>query len=69
VAIVDIGLPGLTGFEVAKRSRAGGHTGQMIAVSGYGQGSDVEQALKAGFDAHLVKPVDADALRKLLVRG
>lgn len=69
VAIVDIGLPGLTGFEVARRSRAGGHAGQMIAVSGYGQHSDVEQALKAGFDAHLVKPVDAEALRKLLVQG
>ncbi|MBA3589654.1 ATP-binding protein [Methylibium sp.] len=69
VAIVDIGLPRLTGFEVALRSRRGGYAGQMIAVSGYGQGSDVEQALKAGFDAHLVKPVDAEALRRLLVQG
>jgi PAS domain S-box-containing protein len=66
-AIVDIGLPGLTGFEVARRSRAGGYTGRMIAISGYGQDSDVRQALKAGFDAHMVKPVDAAKLRELLL--
>ncbi|NML13546.1 hybrid sensor histidine kinase/response regulator [Azohydromonas caseinilytica] len=66
VAVIDIGLPGLTGYEVAKRSRAGGHAGRLIALSGYGQGRDVQQALRAGFDAHLVKPVDPEALRKLL---
>jgi PAS domain S-box-containing protein len=66
VAVVDIGLPGLTGFEVAKRSRAAGYAGRMIALSGYGQGRDVEQALTSGFDAHLVKPVDPDQLRRML---
>ncbi len=66
IAVVDIGLPGLTGFEVAKRSRAAGYAGRMIALSGYGQGRDVEQALTSGFDAHLVKPVDPDQLRRML---
>jgi CheY-like chemotaxis protein/two-component sensor histidine kinase len=66
VAVIDIGLPGLTGYEVAKRSRAAGHAGKLIALSGYGQGRDVQQALRAGFDAHLVKPVDPEALRRLL---
>jgi PAS domain S-box-containing protein len=66
VAVIDIGLPGLTGYEVAKRSRAAGYAGRLIALSGYGQGRDVQQALRAGFDAHLVKPVDPEALRRLL---
>jgi PAS domain S-box-containing protein len=65
-AVVDIGLPGITGYEVAKRARAGGYAGRMIAVSGYGQGRDVEQAMRSGFDAHLVKPVDATQLSRLL---
>jgi PAS domain S-box-containing protein len=68
VAVIDIGLPGLTGYEVAKRSRAAGHAGKLIALSGYGQGRDVQQALRAGFDAHLVKPVDPEMLRKLLAQ-
>jgi PAS domain S-box-containing protein len=65
-AVVDIGLPGITGYEVAKRARAGGYSGRMIAVSGYGQGRDIEQAMKSGFDAHLVKPVDASQLSRIL---
>ena len=65
-AIIDIGLPGLTGYEVAKRSRAAGHAGRMIAVSGYGQPQDVKRSLHAGFDAHLVKPVAAKDLQALL---
>lgn len=66
VAIVDIGLPGLTGYEVAKRSRAAGHAGRMIAISGYGQPQDVRRSLQAGFDAHLVKPVAAEDLQRLM---
>jgi nitrogen-specific signal transduction histidine kinase/CheY-like chemotaxis protein len=69
IAIVDIGLPGLTGLEVALRSRAAGFPGRMIAISGYGQESDVRQALKSGFDAHLVKPIDAAALRRLIAEN
>jgi len=67
LALVDIGLPGLSGFEVAKRSRASGYAGRMIALSGYGQDSDVTQGLAAGFDAYVLKPIDAQKLRRLLV--
>jgi signal transduction histidine kinase len=66
VAIVDIGLPGLTGFAVAKRSRAGGFAGKMIALSGYGHVPDLEQALAAGFDAYLLKPIDLEKLQGIL---
>ena len=69
IAIVDIGLPGLTGLEVALRSRAAGYPGRMFAISGYGQESDVRQALKCGFDAHLVKPIDAAELRRLIAEN
>lgn len=66
VAIVDIGLPGLTGFDVAKRSRAAGFAGRMIALSGYGSASDVEQALASGFDDYLLKPVNVQKLHDIL---
>ena len=66
VAIVDIGLPGLSGFEVARRSRAAGYGGRMIALSGYGHEQDRGQALACGFDAYVVKPVEPDQLRRLL---
>ncbi len=69
VAIVDVGLPGLTGFAVAKRSRAGGFAGRMIALSGYGHVLDLEQALAAGFDDYLLKPVDFDKLQEVLAAG
>ena len=68
IAVVDIGLPGLTGFEVAKRSRAGGYAGYMVALSGYGQERDVRQALTAGFDLHFLKPVDANELRRVIAQ-
>ncbi len=66
VAIVDIGLPGLTGYEVAKRARAAGFAGRLVALSGYGQERDIQQAMAAGFDAHFVKPVKTDQLRAML---
>lgn len=69
VAVVDIGLPGLTGYELALKARGAGYAGRMIALSGYGQGSVVRQALQAGFDAHLVKPVDVNELRLRLEDG
>lgn len=65
VAVVDIGLPKLTGFEVARRSRAAGYAGRLIALSGYGMATSTRQALQSGFDAHLTKPVDFDRLREL----
>ena len=66
VSIVDIGLPGLTGFELARHARAAGYAGRMIAMSGYGAERDAREALVAGFDAYLVKPVDRDQLRASL---
>ena len=66
VAIVDIGLPGLTGYAVAKRSRSGGFAGRMIALSGYGNAADIEQALASGFDDYLLKPVDLQKLQDIL---
>jgi len=65
-AVVDIGLPLLDGYGVAKRARAAGYPGRLIALSGYGQGGDVRRALAAGFDAHLVKPVVPRQLQALL---
>jgi signal transduction histidine kinase/CheY-like chemotaxis protein len=64
VAIVDIGLPGMSGYEVAARLRASAGTAQMrlIALTGYGQLVDQRQALDAGFDFHLLKPVNVAAL-------
>jgi len=62
VAIVDIGLPGLTGFEVAKRSRSGGYPGKMIALSGYGHEDDKQRTQAAGFDTHFLKPVNSNDL-------
>jgi signal transduction histidine kinase len=68
IVLLDIGLPQMNGYEVARRLRASkldGHT-TLIALTGYGQVEDREKALAAGFDAHLVKPVDFAALAKLL---
>ena len=69
VAIVDIGLPGMNGYEVVRRLRAvpGGPDTVMIALTGYGQEADRQRALQAGFDIHLVKPVDAERLAQALV--
>ena len=68
VALVDIGLPKLDGYEVARRIRArlDGNRPYLIAMSGYGQPSDKQRAQDAGFDTHLVKPVDPEDLVALL---
>ena len=66
VSIIDIGLPGLTGFALARHARAAGYAGRMIAISGYGHERDVKSALVAGFDAYLIKPVDRKQLRASL---
>ena len=68
VALVDIGLPGFDGYEVARRIRAAhGHAPiVLIAVTGYGQPEDRRRAAAAGFDLHVVKPVDIDRLEQLL---
>ncbi|HVL74809.1 MAG TPA: ATP-binding protein [Noviherbaspirillum sp.] len=68
VCLLDIGLPGMDGHALARRLRTlpGMADGLLIAVSGYGQPQDREAALAAGFDRHLVKPVDVPALARLL---
>jgi signal transduction histidine kinase/ActR/RegA family two-component response regulator len=68
VAFIDIGLPGMTGFELAQRLRADHRTkgALLVAVTGYGRESDKEQALQSGFDRHLTKPVDHEVVLALL---
>jgi signal transduction histidine kinase len=68
VVLLDIGMPGMLGYEVAKRLRGvvESSSALLIAVTGYGRESDVAKARDAGFDHHLVKPVDLDKLRSLL---
>jgi signal transduction histidine kinase/ActR/RegA family two-component response regulator len=68
VAVIDIGLPGIDGYEVARRLRRLAEGGDMflIALTGYGQPEDRRRSEEAGFDAHLVKPVDPDALERAL---
>jgi CheY-like chemotaxis protein len=67
VVLLDIGLPGMNGYEVAQRMRQepGLQKPVLIAVTGYGQESDRQRSREAGFDHHLVKPPDIDALRQL----
>ncbi|MFZ5521705.1 MAG: ATP-binding protein [Pseudomonadota bacterium] len=68
VFILDIGMPHLDGYELAQRLRArpGGMQAVIIALTGYGQAEDVARARNAGFDHHLVKPLDASRLSTLL---
>jgi len=66
VALLDIGLPGLDGFEVARRIRASGNNIELIAITGYGREEDRERARLAGFTAHLVKPVEYSTLQRTL---
>ena len=67
-ALVDISLPKLSGYEVARRIRQlpGGDDHLLIAVTGYGQPEDRQRALDAGFNAHLVKPIELTELADLL---
>ncbi|MRG91405.1 ATP-binding protein [Polyangium spumosum] len=68
VAIVDLGLPEIDGYEVARRLRAQGSTSRigLVALTGYGQLEDKRKAIEAGFDEHLTKPVDPDALEEAI---
>ncbi|XDF33986.1 ATP-binding protein [Paracidovorax avenae] len=68
VAIVDIGLPGVDGYEIALRARAAGYAGRMVAVSGYGQAQDISKARKAGFDEYLIKPITMEQLQNAMDR-
>jgi two-component system CheB/CheR fusion protein len=68
VVLLDIGLPGMDGYEVARRLReeAGLKDVFLVAVTGYGQDDDRRRSRESGFDHHLVKPVDPEALEQLL---
>jgi len=73
IVIMDIGLPGLDGYEVARRLRSEpalrnrGEKMGLIALTGYGQPTDIALTREAGFDAHLPKPYELDELEKLLL--
>jgi CheY-like chemotaxis protein len=68
VVLMDVGLPGMDGYEVCRRFRQQGHANaRIIAMTGYGQERDRQRAKSAGFDAHAVKPVEFADLAKLLV--
>ncbi|HEX8757639.1 MAG TPA: GAF domain-containing protein [Steroidobacteraceae bacterium] len=68
IALLDIGLPEMDGYELARRLRAMSprHTMCLIALTGYGQVEDAQRAIAAGFDHHLVKPVNLKALDRAL---
>jgi signal transduction histidine kinase len=69
VVLLDIGLPMMNGFEVARQLRASGSPARLVALSGYGQPQDIRRTRDAGFDAHLVKPVDLEQVDEVLAEG
>ncbi len=68
VALLDIGMPNLNGYEVAQsiRATAWGRTIMLVAVTGWGQSEDKRRALEAGFDHHFTKPLDLEAFSTFL---
>ena len=70
IVLLDIGLPGMDGYDVARRIRGelGPTTPALVALTGYGRDEDKERSRAAGFDQHLVKPIDPDMLGPLVAR-
>jgi PAS domain S-box-containing protein len=66
VVLCDVGLPGMDGYEAARRLRSAGSTATLVALTGHASAEDVQQALEAGFDRHVAKPVDLDTLLGVL---
>ena len=68
IILLDIGLPGINGFEAARRIRkqSQGKGPLLVALTGWGHDEDRQKSREAGFNAHIVKPVDPDVLAKLL---
>ena len=66
--LLDIGLPGMNGYEVAHalRREMGHHNILLVALTGYGQEEDIQRAAEAGFDQHLIKPVSVEQLKTVL---
>ena len=71
VALIDIGLPLLNGYDVARTpaARCQGPPVLLVALTGYGQPEDRQRALAAGFDEHLIKPVNLDRLTQIMSRS
>ena len=69
IVLLDIGLPEMDGYQVAREIRATTHGIRLIALTGYGQAEDIARTRAAGFDAHLVKPVDFEALERAIGAG
>jgi len=68
VAILDIGLPGISGYALASLLKEAGYRGALVALTGYGQASDLAASKAAGFDAHMTKPVAPAELMELVAR-
>jgi CheY-like chemotaxis protein len=68
IVLLDIGLPGMSGYEVAAALRAEQRANHLllIALTGYGREEDRRRALESGFDYHIVKPIDPDMLQRLI---
>jgi len=69
--VLDIGMPGMTGYELAQqiRQQPWGRDALLIALTGWGQKEDIDRALQTGFDHHFVKPVDFPKLQQQLQQG
>ena len=67
--LLDIGLPGMDGYAVAARLRAAGNEGTtLVALTGYGREDDLQRSRDAGFDHHLVKPIDFGQLQRIVLQ-
>jgi CheY-like chemotaxis protein len=71
IALLDIGMPGMDGYELARRIRQNvrGSSVLLVALTGWGQADDKKRAADAGFDQHLIKPVDPDLLDRVIALG
>jgi CheY-like chemotaxis protein len=68
IALLDIGLPVMDGYELAAalRARLGGRSIRLVAITGYGQEEDQRRSAAAGFEVHLIKPIDLGKLTRVL---